>query len=74
MQSIIKLGPDEQPPSCAVCVFSRRLSGLREFSCSKKGVVSPDYVCKKFSLDIMAKTARKKRFVKKVSPEDFQLY
>ncbi|MCK9478621.1 MAG: hypothetical protein M0R40_03850 [Firmicutes bacterium] len=72
MQSIIKLNCEEQPQSCAVCVYSRPLSGLAELSCSKKGVVSPDYVCKKFSLDITAKSARKKRFAKKVSAEDFE--
>lgn len=61
MQSIIKLNTDEQPPSCSVCIYSRKLSGLGELSCLKKGIVSADYLCKRFSLDITAKTARRKR-------------
>jgi hypothetical protein len=69
MQSIIKLNSDDRPPSCEICVYSRKLSGLKELSCSYYGIVSPDYVCKKFSLDIMAKTARKKRFLDKTAKD-----
>ena len=61
MQSIIKLGQDDRAPGCAICIYSREMAGLTEFLCAKKGVVPPDYVCKKFSLDITAKTARRKR-------------
>lgn len=75
MQSIIKLNADEQSPNCSICVYSRKLSGLDELSCEKKGIVSSDYVCKKFSLDIMAKTARRKRFLdkSKIMSEDFSI-
>lgn len=75
MQSIIKLNSDEQPPSCLVCIYSRKLSGLKELSCEKKGVVSADYICKRFSLDIMAKTARRKRSldVSRISSDDFSV-
>lgn len=72
MQRIIKLNSEDKPQSCEVCVYSRKLSGLNELSCSKKGIVSPDYICKKFSLDITAKSARKKRFIEKISAEDFE--
>lgn len=75
VQSIIKLSPDDRAECCEVCVFSKPLGGLRELSCSKKGIVSPDYVCKKFSLDIMAKTARRKRSldVSRLCPKDFEI-
>lgn len=75
MQSIIKLNADEQSPCCRVCVYSRQLSGLNELSCEKKGIVTADYLCKKFSLDIMAKTSRRKRFLdkSKISPDDFSI-
>ena len=72
MQSIIKLGRDDRPPACAICIYSRAMTGLDELMCAKKGIVSPDYLCKKFSLDITAKTARRKRALDgPAAPEDF---
>lgn len=75
MQSIIKLGPDDQKPDCSCCVYSKKLPGLKELSCEKKGIVSPDYICKKFSLDIMAKTARRVRTLdkSKIEKMDFSI-
>ena len=75
MRSIIKLGPDDQSPKCSVCVYSNPLVGLTELTCAKKGVVAPDHICKKFSLDIMAKTARRKHSLgtKELSAEDFSI-
>ena len=75
MQSIIKLGPDDRAASCSCCVYSKPLAGLNELSCEKKGIVSPDHVCKKFSLDIMAKTARRKRSLdkSKIEKMDFSI-
>ncbi|OQB15750.1 MAG: hypothetical protein BWY15_00463 [Firmicutes bacterium ADurb.Bin193] len=73
MQSIIKINTDEQKPSCSICIYSRKLSGLKELSCQKRGIVFADFVCKKFSLDIMAKTARRKRGLdrSRIAQEDF---
>ena len=75
MQSIIKLGPDDQMPTCSCCVYSKELAGLDELSCEKKGIVSPDHVCKKFSLNIMAKTAKRRRSLdkSKIEKMDFSL-
>ena len=75
MQSIIKLGPDDIKPSCSCCVYSKKLAGLNEMSCKHKGIVSPDYICKKFSLDIMAKTARRVRTLdkSKIEKMDFSI-
>jgi len=75
MRSIIKLNPDDQQPKCAICVYSKPFAGLTELSCEKKGVVAPDYICKKFSLDIMAKTSRRKHSLgnKGLSADDFSI-
>ena len=75
MRSIIKLSADDRPASCAVCVFSRTLSGLSELSCAKSGIVAADYVCKRFELDITAKTARRRRApdTARLSPDDFEI-
>ncbi|MBR0278050.1 MAG: hypothetical protein IJQ50_06295 [Clostridia bacterium] len=75
MQSLIKLNPDERKPCCECCVYSKNLSGLKELSCEKKGIVSPDYVCKKFSLDILKKTAKRKRTLdkSKIKKMDFSI-
>lgn len=75
MQSIIKLGAEDRQPACSCCVYSKKLPGLNELSCEKKGIVSPDYVCKKFTLDIMAKTAKRKRSLdkSKIEKMDFTI-
>ena len=74
MQSIIKLASDDRPPVCAICIYSREMAGLSELLCDKKGIVPSDYVCKKFSLDITAKTARRKRTLDTPAlPEDFAI-
>ena len=75
MQSIIKLNEDDRAPSCSCCVYSKPLAGLDELSCEKKGIVSADYVCKKFSLDIMTKTAKRNRSLdkSKIAKMDFSI-
>lgn len=75
MQSIIKLGADDREACCSICVYSKPLAGLNELSCEKKGIVSPDHLCKKFSLDIMAKTAIRKRSLDKdkIEKMDFSI-
>ncbi|MBR5517668.1 MAG: hypothetical protein IKV86_01415 [Clostridia bacterium] len=75
MRSIIKLSEDDRNPCCSICVYSKALAGLNELSCEKKGIVSPDHICKKFSLDIMAKTAIRKRSLdkSKISKMDFSI-
>lgn len=75
MQSIIKLGPDDRNPECSCCVYSKKLPGLNELSCEKKGIVSPNHCCKKFSLDIMSKTASRKRTLdkQKIEKMDFSI-
>ncbi len=75
MQSIIKLSADDREACCSICVYSKPLAGLNELSCEKKGIVSPDNLCKKFSLDIMAKTAMRKRSLdkSKIEKMDFSI-
>lgn len=75
MQSIIKLSQDDRSPSCSCCVYSKPLAGLNELSCEKKGIVAPDHICKKFSLDIMAKTAKRNRSLdkSKIAKMDFSI-
>ncbi len=75
MQSIIKLSSDDREPCCSICVYSKSLAGLKELSCEKKGIVSPEHFCKKFSLDIMAKTAKRNRSLdkSKIAKMDFSI-
>ncbi len=75
MQSIIKLSSDDREPCCEICVYSKSLAGLKELSCEKKGIVSPDHLCKKFSLDIMAKTDKRNRSLdkSKIAKMDFSI-
>lgn len=75
MQRIIKLGVDDRDPCCEICVFSRKMPGLDDLYCNKKGMVKPAYHCKKFSLDITAKTSRRKRTLNKkdISELDFSI-
>jgi len=51
------------------------MAGLTELCCEKKGVVAPDYLCKKFLLNIMAKTSKRKHSLgtNKLSAEDFSI-
>ncbi len=65
MRSLIKLNEDDRSPCCEMCVYSKKLAGLNELSCEKKGIVSANNVCRKFSLDILKKTANRKRTLDK---------
>ena len=75
VQSIIKLNADDREACCSICVYSKPLAGLNELSCEKKGIVSPEHFCKKFSLDIMAKTAKRNRSLdkSKIAKMDFSI-
>ena len=74
MQSLIKPG-EGQAPCCKICIYSRPMAGLEELSCEKKGVVRQDYYCRKFSLDILSKSARRRHSLNKdeISKKDFSL-
>jgi hypothetical protein len=71
----VKLNPDEQSPTCSICIYSSELAGLKEMACKKRGVVAPDYYCKKFELNILAKSCKRKHSLDKTKIEkmDFSI-
>lgn len=75
MQSVVNLKQDDKDPCCAFCIHSREIPGQPESRlCSRKGMVTQDYLCRKFSLDITVKTARRIRTLpKRYHAEDFSI-
>lgn len=46
---------------CVNCQFSQQLNGTTDVICSKYGVVSYNYICKKYKYDIFKKPIHKKK-------------
>ena len=43
-------------PACALCEYAHPLSSGDELLCRKNGVVSADFVCRKFRYDLLKRT------------------
>lgn len=60
-------------PSCAYCIHSKKSKDNKNFLCLKKGVVSSDYSCKKYSYDIFKRIPKRLNKLHSFSEDDFKL-
>ncbi len=47
------------PECCEYCRFASAVSVTEDMLCEKKGIVSPEYVCRKFVYDPLKRVPRK---------------
>lgn len=60
--------------SCLYCTHSGTIAGGELLLCEKKGLVSPDSVCRRFELDLLSLNPQKLRTIRStLSEEDFKL-
>lgn len=66
---------DVESPKCYFCEHGKRIPNTSDVICSKKGIVSEEYVCKKYSYDIFKREVKRKANLNtsKFSREDFEL-
>ena len=55
----MKIKSDNIDRICKYCEHSTEISVSEEVLCSKKGVVSPDYICRKFIYDPFKRIPRR---------------
>ena len=60
-------------PACEYCEHGRETSEYNMILCSKKGVVSPYFRCRKFRYDPLRRIPKRDEDVKTYSPSDFSL-
>lgn len=60
-------------PACAYCEFGKESQDGAMVECSKKGLVSPYFRCKKFKYSPVRRVPRRGQKLPKVNPEDFTL-
>ncbi len=60
-------------PKCEYCKHGKLSSDGENILCIKKGVLSRDFSCKKFSYDPLKRIPRELPPLPEFSPEDFEL-
>lgn len=60
-------------PSCSYCKYSKMSKDNKTFLCLKKGVVSSDFSCKKYSYDIFKRIPKRFNKLLTFSEDDFKL-
>lgn len=61
------------PPACEYCEKGRRAADPRMILCSKKGVVSPYYRCRKYVYDPLRRVPKRQPKLPTFSIDDFIL-
>ncbi len=60
-------------PACEYCEFGHRAADPRMILCSKRGVVSPYYHCKRFAYDPLRRIPKRQPKLPSFTAEDFSL-
>ncbi len=68
-----KLFDQNITPACEYCEFGRRTDDGTMVECSKRGLVSPYFRCKKFRYSPVLREPRQIQKLPKFTPEDFKL-
>lgn len=65
----------DHKPMCLFCVRAKKLPYTEDMLCAKRGVVSREHTCRKFSYNLLAREARRKKEIntEKFTAEDFSL-
>lgn len=58
---------------CKTCFYAKKIYTSPDLLCEKKGIVSSDGFCKKYSYNIFEKPIPKKRSTMQYNKEKFQL-
>ncbi len=60
---------------CATCKFAIKLHSSEDFICIKKGMVSPDFTCKRYAFNHLLNRPQKKHNLStgKLSAKDFEI-
>ncbi len=61
--------------NCASCRFAKQVVLTGDYMCEKRGLVKPDFVCKKYSYNVFLKHPPRRRGIdtSKYSPDDFSI-
>ena len=60
-------------PACAYCMHGDRSEDGSLVFCVRKGILSPDYHCRKFKYDPLLRVPRISPDIEEYSKEDFEL-
>ncbi len=60
---------------CATCKFATKLHASEDFMCSKKGMVSPDFTCRRYAFNHLINRPPKKHKLNtnNLSAKDFEI-
>ena len=65
----------DHDPMCLFCRHAKQLAGTEELLCMKCGPVSPEFHCKEFEYNLLARKVRRKKEINtsKYRAEDFKI-
>lgn len=68
-----KLFGNNIEPSCSYCEFGTFTKDRSAILCSRRGVVTPEYSCRKFTYDPISRIPMQQPTLAKFDPSDFEL-
>lgn len=68
-----KLFGNNIEPSCSYCEFGTFTQDRLAVLCAKRGVVTPDFACRKFIYDPISRVPKQQPTLGKFDPSDFEL-
>lgn len=71
--SRMKLFGNYIQPACEYCNYGEKSSDGQMILCNKKGIVSPDFSCRKFDYSPLKRIPKRIYQLPQFSPEDFVL-
>lgn len=60
-------------PACAYCMKGTAASDNKNILCLKKGIVNPDYSCRRFKYDPLKRVPKIPPEIEKFTAEDFSI-
>ncbi|HWP52183.1 MAG TPA: hypothetical protein VN626_10855 [Clostridia bacterium] len=68
-----KLFGNNITPSCSYCEYGTFTQDQSAILCSRRGVVTPEYACRKFIYDPLSRVPKPQPKLTKFDPGDFKL-
>lgn len=69
----MRLFPKKAYPACKHCRYGRKTSVGEKILCTRKGIVEPDFCCRKYCYDPLKRVPGRRPALPTFSPEDFKL-
>lgn len=69
----MRLFPKKAYSACKNCRYGRKTSNGEKILCTRKGIVEPDYTCRKYLYDPLKRVPKRRLALPTFTADDFKL-